>query len=178
MTCVYLTSDWHLGHENVAKWRTTIATPCIPWAEHDEFILESYREIVTKRDVVWFLGDIIMNKRYLDVVANLPGTKHIVLGNHDTKPDHLADGITVRNLIDVFDHVTGLVRYKDTWLSHAPIHPSELRGKPNIHGHMHVNEIDSPAYINVCVEHTGFKPVKFQDLRPRINRGKEFLHTE
>lgn len=33
--------------------------------------------------------------------------------------------------------VYSLVKYKGFWLSHAPIHPEELRGCKNIHGHCH-----------------------------------------
>ena len=174
MTVVYLTADWHLGHRNVAKWRESFTDPPLHPDLHDEFILEQYRKTVTKRDIVWFLGDIIMHSKYLDVVKELPGRKHIVLGNHDTKPDSLANGITARALSDVFDHVCGLVKYKDVWLSHAPIHPQELRGKVNLHGHTHINVIDDPRYINCCVEYTNFAPMSFQKLRDRIDKGKEY----
>ena len=186
MTVVYITSDWHLGHRNVAKWRESYTYPPLHPDLHDEFILEQYRKTVTKRDIVWFLGDIIMDPKYLEVVKELPGRKHIVLGNHDTKPDSLARGITARDLVEVFENVVGLVKYKDVWLSHAPVHTTELRGKVNLHGHTHINVIqdqkdgeviDDPRYINCCVEHTHFAPMSFQKLRPRINKGKEYATT-
>ena len=43
-------------------------------------------------------------------------------------------------------------------MSHAPIHPNELRGRFNLHGHVHQNSITLPdgslddRYINCCVE--------------------------
>ena len=174
MSVVYVTADWHLGHTNVAKRREGTCKHCVPYQEHDEFILESYREVVRPRDIVWFLGDIIMDRKYLEVVADLPGTKHLVLGNHDVAPDSLVKDIHVSDLTKVFTHITGLVRYKDTWLSHAPMHPCELRGKVNLHGHMHSQIVGDPCYINCCVEHTEFVPMSFQKLRPIIDAGKEY----
>lgn len=163
MSVVWVTSDWHLGHRNVAKWRETFTDPAIPADEHDQTILARYREAVKPRDMVWFLGDIILHPDYLETVAQLPGLKKLVLGNHDT--DRLARGVTTKDLVKVFAEVHGLVSYKRAWLSHAPIHPQELRGKVNIHGHTHINPIKGDArYIPVCLEDTNFRPIKFQDI--------------
>ena len=65
----------------------------------------------------------------------------------------------------------GLYKYKEFWLSHAPIHPCELRGKRNIHGHVHQNHVMDEhhkrdnRYINVCVENTDGAPVSLDKIR-------------
>jgi calcineurin-like phosphoesterase family protein len=176
MSVVYFTSDWHLGHTNVHKWREEkygIKADTI-----EELLFDNFTQVVRARDVTWFLGDMILAKTeeeqqyYMSRVAALPGRKYLVLGNHDT--DHLAGNISVRKLLEVFDEVYGMVKWKGVWLTHAPIHPAELRGKPNIHGHMHGEILSDYRYINVCPEQTDYRPVQWQnDIKPRIDIVKE-----
>lgn len=64
-----------------------------------------------------------------------------------------------------FNKVCGFEKYKKSWLSHAPIHPAELRGKINIHGHVHdatitdENGLPDLRYFNVSLENTGGRPI-------------------
>lgn len=157
MSKVYITSDWHLGHENAIKWRTDF----ISQSHHEETIINNYLDVVTKRDTVYFLGDIILGKgleERLDLMArlaDLPGHKHLILGNHDLDRPFR----TLAGLSTVFgDRIYSLHKYKGFWLSHAPIHPDELRGKRNIHGHVHDKTIDDDRYFNACLENTDYKP--------------------
>jgi calcineurin-like phosphoesterase family protein len=57
-------------------------------------------------------------------------------------------------------------------MSHVPIHPYSLdRWIGNVHGHLHENVIEkSPhhpdtKYMNVCVEHTNYTPIPFEEVR-------------
>ena len=65
----------------------------------------------------------------------------------------------------------GLEKYKGAWLSHAPIHPAELRGKINIHGHVHyANVLDETGkldnrYFNVSLENTGGCPIALNVIK-------------
>lgn len=73
----------------------------------------------------------------------------------------------------MFDSIHSMVNYKGFWLTHAPIHPCELRGKRNIHGHVHDNSVKrgmglDERYINACLEVNNFKPVKFQDILKEV----------
>ena len=84
------------------------------------------------------------------------GNKNLVLGNHD---------VDAKFFSPYFSKVCGFARYKGAWLSHAPIHPEELRGKINIHGHTHYHCIlDDSRYINVCCEQVNFRPVNLNEL--------------
>lgn len=159
MSASYHTSDWHLGHRNIAKFR-----------ERDGFeteeqsswqIINNYKSIIGKRDTVWFHGDIIFDTKYLQIVKDLPGNKKLILGNHDTEGKRK---ISMSDLVEVFDSVDALVKHRGTWLSHAPIHPDELRGAINLHGHCHYYTIDDNRYVNVCVEHTGYYPIRREFL--------------
>ena len=159
MSKAYFTADWHLGHRNILKYRPNFKSI----EEHDTTIFSNYTNIVKKRDIVYFLGDICFDKTYLDKLRNLPGRKVLVLGNHDT--EHLS----VSDLLFAFDEIISLKSYKGFWLSHAPIHPEELRGKLNIHGHTHYGKIKDTRYINVCVEQTYYAPIELHDIKESLN---------
>ena len=69
-----------------------------------------------------------------------------------------------------FDEVYGFHKYKEFWLSHCPIHPQELRGKYNIHGHVHHNNIPDKNYFNVCIEALNGLPIKLDEIRAIIKK--------
>ena len=140
MAKVWFTSDLHLGHKNIATFRKEVTSQ-----EHNTALIsEDWFTYVGKRDIVWVLGDIAFTDDGLANFFALPGTKRIVLGNHDPFP---ANRYTAR-----CDMVRGAHRYKNTWLTHIPIHPAELRGKHNLHGHVHYATLDDDRYFNCCVE--------------------------
>lgn len=154
---VYFLSDLHLGHRNVHKYRTCFATA----EEHDLFILCKLGSTLNKRDKVFLLGDNCFTKDAFDkLIAVIPNGCVIVyvLGNHDLERD-----LTVEYIKSRVHSVEALIKYKHYWISHAPIHPKELRGKRNIHGHTHF-DLMGEKYINVCCEHTGYAPVQLENL--------------
>lgn len=163
MSRVLFISDLHIGHKNILNFSgglrqgTTIE-------EHDKWLLNSISSAVTKRDILYILGDLTWTEEEgLERIGQLPGRKFLVRGNHDER-------FNAADLLSVFDDVFGLVKYKGAWLSHAPIHPDELRGKINIHGHVHNNSIrngDSGVdhrYVNVCVEALDGTPISYQHI--------------
>lgn len=86
MTTVFFTSDLHIGHEHVSKLRGFETID-----EHDDWLQTRWREFVKPHDLVWILGDVMLRDadRALDIVAGLPGRKHLILGNHDDPfPSH------------------------------------------------------------------------------------------
>lgn len=151
MSKVYFTSDLHFGHTNIMRWQQDpyLRGNAASSDEHDEWLIDEWNKIVKKRDLVWVLGDVAMGKgekgvENLSKVGSLNGTKHLILGNHD---DALQEYYHY-----YFSFIRGMFRYKRHWLTHAPIHTNELRGLPNIHGHVHTNTVEDSRYINVCVE--------------------------
>lgn len=154
MTQVYMTSDWHLNHRNIPKFRDVESVE-----ENTKRLVEGYLATITKRDIVYFLGDIAFDHEGLEVVKSLPGDKRLILGNHDT--DRKVD---IADLMLVYDQIHGIFDYKASWLSHAPIHPQELRGKLNIHGHMHNEHIKDRRYVNVCVDNTNMRPITYTSI--------------
>ena len=158
MSNVWFISDIHGGHKNICNFR-----PFETEEEHFNTIKLNYHKVVTKRDKVFFLGDIAFNKESLiDIGSWVGASKVLVMGNHCTESLHIKD------IVNCFDEVHALIKYKEFWLSHAPIHPNELRGKKNLHGHVHSATIEDTRYFNCCLENTDYAPISLYQIRKRI----------
>lgn len=151
MANVWFIGDIHAGHSNIANFRKEITSE----VNNREVIEESWQRLVTKRDLVWVMGDAAFTQEGLDWIGTLKGEKRLLRGNHD--------GLNIKKYLEVFTEVYGIIKYKNMWLSHAPIHPHELRGKPSVHGHVHYYNIqesntagaenkDDKRYLSTSVE--------------------------
>ena len=164
MSKVYFISDLHFGHRRITEFvpGARSGAHCI---ENMNNIIRNWNAVVHKRDTVWVLGDIAFTDHGFEMLGELAGTKKMIKGNHDNH-------FTTEQWLQHFDTVESLVSYKGYWLSHCPIHPAELRGKRNIHGHVHTQSILAPEddswdrnYINVCCEAVNETPVSFDDIK-------------
>lgn len=172
--CTFFIGCLHLGHEGVAKWRGFDSSE-----QHDEWLITQWNGVISKRDMVFILGDITMeNNKHYYKLDMLKGDKKVVLGNHDRWQD-------VPSLLKYVSGVSGMVDYKGYALTHSPIHPSEIGSYiGNIHAHIHHNnklsqfdvyskyqDEDSKIisttgrYINVDAKLLDFKPLKFDNLK-------------
>ncbi|MCR4374221.1 MAG: hypothetical protein NUW22_05175 [Acidobacteria bacterium] len=176
---LYFLSDTHLGHRNLVEVFTVtrpdgVVHPARPFAtvdEHDQAILQRYRDVVTEADTVWWLGDVCFKptNAMVQAIAALPGTKHLILGNHDRETTTLY-------------HQMGFVKLRSSWrpwkgvlITHIPAHPNSVpKGGVNVHGHTHSTCYDGP-YVNVCVEQTDYRPLSEPDLRRRIEQATRHL---
>lgn len=164
MSRVLFISDTHFGHKNITRYR-----PFETVEAHDQFVFKSIMDEVTKRDILWILGDICMNidsLHYVSEIKQAVAKFCICLGNHDKDKGSACynAGLSVQCMAD---EVHGMSSRYGYWLSHAPIHPNELRGKKNIHGHDHGLSLKDENYINVCCEALDYKPVSLQKLRKK-----------
>lgn len=154
MSRVFFIADTHFGHRNICKYRPQFKTT----KEHDEMLIQNWNKVVTKKKyIVWVLGDfMIKNKEYdMDAILySLNGTIRIITGNHDHIKYYPQSMVW-----------NGLWKKYGYWISHAPIHPMELRGKKNIHGHIHDKIIDDDRYICVCPEQINYTPISLDEIR-------------
>lgn len=74
----------------------------------------------------------------------------------------------MQDLCNAYDAVYSLFKYKDFWLSHCPLHPNELRGKKNIHGHVHFQSIPDSRYFNTSLENINYTPINVEEIRKRL----------
>ncbi len=177
MSHVYFIGDLHFGHEGITKFRTQFPSEAV----HRRYIMGCWEGIIRKRDVVYVMGDAAFTQDGLDSISTLDGRKILIRGNHDL--------LSTESYLAVFEEIYGVLAYKGTWLTHVPIHPSELYGRTNIHGHCHrggpTDIVPSPdgtrghttgtraTYFNVCAEHlpTPYVPIRMDDIR-RIVEGR------
>lgn len=161
---VFFIGDTHLGHTNAIKWRTNFSTP----EEHDETIFNNIMNVSGKRNQLYVLGDFCIHKNafhYVEEIAKSFDKVKLVLGNHDLEREY---NPTLNDYINLGIEVYGFVKYKEFWLSHCPIHPNELRGKVNIHGHVHDKTIIDCNYFNASCENVDFKPISLENIRLQI----------
>ena len=156
---VYFTSDTHLGHKSILKYRPQFSTR----QEHDEAILSLVSKL-TKRDDLYILGDFIFDcpefEDYLKAFSKMPVKIKLVMGNHDSRKlysQEIAKNIEVQ---------LPLFSYKQVWVSHCPIHPEELRNRHgNVHGHLHYYELNDNRYFDVGLDKNDFKLVSLDKIK-------------
>lgn len=182
MPAVFLVSDTHFGHAGVCRFLREDGTKLRPWdnpEEMDEYMVEAWNKKVRPNDKVYHLGDVVINRRALKILALLNGDKVLIRGNHDIFRD--TEYRHYFREIRAYHVMNGLI------LSHIPVHEASLgRFGCNIHGHLHANrvmkastvddrtgeitysnEID-PRYWCACVEQTEFAPILFEDALKKI----------
>lgn len=160
MANVFFMSDAHIGHKNICNFRPQFESI----EDHNNTIKENYHKVVTKRDVVFMLGDMAFTHEALsDIKSWRAERKILICGNHD-----LERGISMKDLCNTYDAVYSFFKYKNMWLTHAPIHPDELRGKVCLHGHTHYHNIDDSRYVNVSMEQINYTPIELHEIRRKL----------
>lgn len=157
---VYCISDTHFAHKNILQYRDQFKDI----EEHDNIIMENILSVCGKRDTLYILGDVVIyndGMKYLEEISSRVEHLHICLGNHCNERKNSP---TLEDYMKVCKSVFGMKKYKRAWLTHAPIHPEELRGKFNIHGHVHSNSVDDNRYFNASCENVNYKPVNMVDI--------------
>jgi calcineurin-like phosphoesterase family protein len=170
---VYFIGCLHLGHENMAKYRGFNSSK-----EHDNYLIKQWNKTVNKKEKVFILGDVTMEKTHSYYqLDRLNGIKHVIGGNHDM-------GQHTPELLKYVNKFSGVVDYKGYLLTHVPIHPNEVHFyKGNIHAHIHhLNKLEEVVtydsyqdqdtklastlhkYINVDAKLLDFKPISFEEV--------------
>jgi calcineurin-like phosphoesterase family protein len=156
----YFISDLHFDHKRILHFSGDYRGGSTV-AEHDEWLIDKINSRVGKRDFLYVLGDVAFSQEGLAKCDKLRCCNKILIpGNHDKYP--------MLEYLKYFQVRPGLVKYKGFWLSHAPVHPAELRDCCNVHGHVHHQSIDDDRYINVCVEALGGVPISLDEIREKI----------
>lgn len=171
MCTVRFIADYHFGHETCAtKFRGFKNA-----FEMNEHIVNEHNKIVRKKDLTYILGDITMETdKWYFYLDQMNGRKKVILGNHDKMKN-------IPELLKYVEEVGAIVKYKDIFLTHVPVHPQELeyRVSKNIHGHLHEynvtksiiegtrNTLDNEKderYFNVSCEQVNYQPKTLEEL--------------
>ena len=162
------TSDWHLNHKAILKYRPQFSSI----EEHDQNIFDQL-SVLDKRDIVFVLGDILFDgdryDYYIETLAKMSCRYKFVLGNHDSLK--LYKETRLKNM----ELCLPLFSYKNLWIGHAPIHPDEIRGRDlMIHGHCHNNFVAGSypnyedIYYNVILDKNDMKFVPYEMIEQKV----------
>jgi calcineurin-like phosphoesterase family protein len=100
-------------------------------------------------------------------MASLPGTKMLILGNHDKKSGRWF-------INNGFDYAVNYLVYNNILFTHKPVDNLGYEEKVNIHGHIH-NNIDAikklkPFNVNYSIEIENYRPVLLEMLLRNRNK--------
>lgn len=175
MTRFYI-SDTHFSHLNIIKYCNR---PFKHTDEMDEALVKNWNDVVKPEDHITHLGDVTIKRGGVDqqewfirLIHRLNGHKRLHLGNHDHWPVEVY-------LRAGFEKIYATWRTEENILfSHIPIHPLSMGSAiANVHGHTHDQPNYSPhiderkikrPFVNICVEHTNFKPISLEEVQVRI----------
>lgn len=180
MSNTWFISDTHFGHANILTFKDNegnLIRPFKSCEEMDETMVENWNKVVKPKDRVYHLGDVVMNRRCLPILNRLNGRKVLIKGNHDI--------FKLNDYTPYFEDIRAYKIYLKQGIicSHIPLHPDQFnhRFKTNVHGHLHQNLImfnhkgsykPDETYINICVEHTNYTPVSFDEILEKIGYDK------
>lgn len=155
---IYLTSDLHFFHDRefIYKERgfNTIN-------EMNQAYIEEWKNKVTTEDEIYILGDLCLGAdidSVRDLITSLPGTKYLIIGNHDTPAK-----LKLYSELGIDIKYADMINYnrKAFYLSHYPTITSNEGNKNagrtviNLHGHIHTKEKfyeNNPNMYNVSVD--------------------------
>ena len=171
---IYFISDLHLGHSRIAE---LCHRPFESVEKMDSVLIENWSRRVKKCDTVYIVGDIVWDKRRVDMyMERLSGKKILIYGNHDSDWARRAE--VRRHFEDVVQYLEIHHCGHPITLCHYPM--LEWRGSRDplgrkvgyhIHGHIHNRVSDEyralythPCAFNAGVDINDFKPVTLSEL--------------
>lgn len=141
MSAIWLTSDWHFGHDREFIWKARGFTSVEDMNEH---IIAAHNTVVQPDDNVYVLGDLMLgdNKTSIEYIKRMNGKLHIVWGNHDTD-SRKAMYNTLPNVVE--SGYVLVLKYKKHhfYMSHYPTLTGNLEKESlmqmtlNLFGHTH-----------------------------------------
>lgn len=134
---------------------------------HDLILINNWNSVVGKEDIVWFLGDLTMNRAAAEKARQLRGRKRIILGNHDKFPKQVYLTLGFEKVYD-----RPILLKQKYLLSHAPVFIPGLDMSPDsklvqIYGHIHGNPgftTVSSLGICACMERYELTPFEIPEF--------------
>jgi calcineurin-like phosphoesterase family protein len=181
MSETFLVSDTHFSHRGIVQFLRPDGSKERPWdniEEMDEALVANWNSVVRPKDKIYHLGDVVINRSALPILARLNGEKILVKGNHDV--------FRIEEYTPYFKDVRGSATLNDYVMTHIPIHTSAIeRWKGNIHGHLHSGRvvkvvqrvrdrdeweqtIIDPSYLCVSVEQINYTPISLDEAMKRF----------
>lgn len=178
MSNIYFSSDLHFCHNRGFLYEPRGFSSI---EEHDSVIIENWNKIVKNNDVVFLLGDLMLNdnENGIKKLNRLNGTIYYIRGNHCSNARCVLYKEQT-NIIplcgDFFTSWASLEKIKgyNLYLSHYPTYTSYIENMAplkqhilNLHGHTHSKDKfyqDIPFMYNVALDAHNNTPVSFDEI--------------
>lgn len=160
MAETFIISDSHFGHANSLTFKQSDGSPLRDFSsveEMDEHMVQCWNSVVRPEDKVIHLGDVVINKKYLEILRRLNGKKKLIMGNHDIfDMKYYTEHFYEMKAYRVFDkHI----------MSHIPVHKSSIgRFAANVHGHC----VDQMTEILTVDGWKSYTDIKVGDRLPTV----------
>ena len=167
---VWITSDLHLGHDKEFIWGTRGFNSV---QDMNETIIKILKKTVQPTDELYICGDVTLGEIDLDLLKQIPGHVHVILGNHDTDAraqiyKNLGWSVSLGERIKYTD---GTKKGQMSFLlTHYPTDTGNIDKKLNervlsVSGHTHSKNLWHPnGSYNVCLDAHDNKPVSLQQI--------------
>ncbi|HEY8577899.1 MAG TPA: metallophosphoesterase family protein [Devosia sp.] len=157
---LYFTSDTHFADPRVLR---IDRRPFPNMAEHDATLIASWNAVVAPDDEIWHLGDFARGsqEQVEALLAQLNGTKHLIIGNNDPEPT-----IQARGWASIQHYAEMRIEGQLFVLCHYPFRTWNQMGKKsiNLHGHSHGRLTPVPRQFDVGVDPQGLRPRSLEEV--------------
>jgi calcineurin-like phosphoesterase family protein len=180
MSNIWLTSDLHIGHNNIIKYCNR---PFKDIAEMTEMLITNHNAVVAADDLVIDLGDFSLDERRVaPTLKRMNGKRILVVGNHDQcHPVHRgAEAAKKRYLEAGFQEVVVSMDMEiggeKVHIHHMPYNADEIHGNKwekwrpvddgrwLCHGHTHGLWKEKGRMIDVGVDARNYAPIHIEDI--------------
>lgn len=156
----WYTADLHLGHNRIIEF---CKRPFDSTARMNAALIRAFQDCVGYDDDLWVLGDFAFGgaeDRIENWFQQLPGRKHLIIGNHDDEAVISLPWISIARITEIRDADQALV------LCHYPMITwnGARRGALQLFGHVHEQWKGSRNSVNVGVDQWSFRPVQIGDI--------------
>lgn len=169
---LFFTSDTHFGHKAIIDFCNR---PYSSVEKMNQELINNWNSVISPDDTVYHLGDFAFGGNAVwDIINELHGKKHLILGNHDernVKYKHL-------DLFESFGYGAKIVvDNTPIYLSHAPLLTwgGINHGVWNLYGHLHMKDGkcgETPEVVNTLKEHqynvgvdnNNYKPISWSEI--------------
>ncbi len=180
---IWFTSDTHFYHDQDFLYGPRGYKSI---EEMNEAAMECWNSVVKSGDIVYHLGDVLMNHYDINIINRLNGTIFLVRGNHDTDNKLSAIAATGKLANTSCVPTSELIKFGklSLFICHYPVLTANFDDKHfsqhviNLHGHTHQKGnwlfADNPFIYHVGLDSHDMKPVHIEeiiaDIRNRWNQ--------
>lgn len=160
----FITSDHHFGHTNIIK---LCNRPFSSIEEMDAEMVRRWNLLVDKDDLVYHLGDLFWTEKAAkEILPQLNGVIHLILGNHDKNWKRVYSRLHFPNLIVHPEQILEIKTPLRAVLCHYPLLSwnGVFYKIKHFHGHTHRGCPGEGLRYNVSVENTDYFPVNLESF--------------